>query len=228
MSCAGRVDQYGNTAHLHERDTTIAVVSRAPIEKIERWKHKMGWTFPWYSSYGSRFNFDYGVSFDDTVDDPHYNYRSAAELKAKYGLAELPSELHGTSVFLRVGERVFHTYSTYGRGTEQVGGTHYYLDMTALAARRIGRSPRAARNPLDRAPTNAQHPPRQAPDCRQTRHSIKTTVHIAPSQTVLEVPLRPGRAREQEPARLAIQRRRGSRHCQEWLLAAGLRLLIVG
>ena len=89
--CAGRVDQYGNTAHLHERDTTIAVVSRAPIEKIERWKHRMGWTFPWYSSYGSRFNFDYGVSFDDTVGDPHYNYRSAAELKAKYGLAELPA-----------------------------------------------------------------------------------------------------------------------------------------
>ena len=50
MSCAGRVDQYGNTAHLHERDTTIAVVSRAPIEKIERWKHRMGWDFPWYSS----------------------------------------------------------------------------------------------------------------------------------------------------------------------------------
>jgi len=49
-SCAGRVDQYGNTAHLHERETTIAVVSRAPIEKIERWKHKMGWDFPWYSS----------------------------------------------------------------------------------------------------------------------------------------------------------------------------------
>jgi predicted dithiol-disulfide oxidoreductase (DUF899 family) len=132
MSCAGRVDQYGNTAHLHERDTTIAVVSRAPIEQIERWKHKMGWTFPWYSSYGGRFNFDYGVSFDDTVDDPHYNYCSAAELKAKYGLAELPSELHGTSVFLRIEDRVFHTYSTYARGTEQVGGTHYYLDMTAL------------------------------------------------------------------------------------------------
>ncbi|MGO9974436.1 MAG: DUF899 family protein, partial [Solirubrobacteraceae bacterium] len=85
-----------------------------------------------YSSYGSRFNFDYGVSFDDTVDDPHYNYRSAVELKAKYGLAELPNELHGTSVFLRVEDRVFHTYSTYARGTEQVGGTHYYLDMTAL------------------------------------------------------------------------------------------------
>jgi predicted dithiol-disulfide oxidoreductase (DUF899 family) len=81
MSCAGRVDQYGNTAHLHERDTTIAVVSRAPIEKIARWKHKMGWTFPSYSSHGSRFNFDYGVSFDDTVEDPRYNYRSTAELR---------------------------------------------------------------------------------------------------------------------------------------------------
>ena len=131
MSCAGRVDQYGNIAHLHARDTTIAVVSRAPIEKIERWKHKMGWTFPWYSSYGSRFNFDYGVSFDERVQDPHYNYRSAEEWKAR-GLSTLPGELHGTSVFLRDGHRVFHTYSAYARGTEQVGGTHYYLDMTAL------------------------------------------------------------------------------------------------
>ncbi|MFZ0217099.1 MAG: DUF899 domain-containing protein [Candidatus Dormiibacterota bacterium] len=131
LSCAGRVDQYGNTAHLHERDTTIAAVSRAPIEKIERWKHKMGWDFPWYSSFGSRFNFDYGVSIDETVEDPHYNYRSAAEWQTS-GLPALPRELHGTSVFLRDGDRVFHTYSTYGRGTEQVGGTHYYLDMTAL------------------------------------------------------------------------------------------------
>jgi predicted dithiol-disulfide oxidoreductase (DUF899 family) len=131
MSCAGRVDQ-----------------SRAPIEKIERWKHKMGWTFPWYSSYGSQFNFDYGVSFDDTVDDPHYNYRSAAELKAKYGLAELPSELHGTSVFLRVGDRVFHTYSTYGRGTEQVGGTHYYLDMTALGRQEDWEEPKGRADSL--------------------------------------------------------------------------------
>ena len=52
-SCAGRVDQYGNLAHLHARDTTMAVVSRAPLEKIERWKHKNGWTFRWYSAYGS-------------------------------------------------------------------------------------------------------------------------------------------------------------------------------
>jgi predicted dithiol-disulfide oxidoreductase (DUF899 family)/membrane protein DedA with SNARE-associated domain len=131
MSCAGRIDQYGNTAHLHARDTTIAVVARAPIEKLVRWKHKMGWTDPWYSSHGSRFNFDYGVSFDDTVEHPVYNYRSAEEWQAR-GMPAPSGELHGTSVFLRVGDRVFHTYSTYGRGTEQVGGDHYYLDMTAL------------------------------------------------------------------------------------------------
>jgi predicted dithiol-disulfide oxidoreductase (DUF899 family) len=131
MSCAGRVDQYGNIEHLHERDTTIAVVSRAPIEKIERWKRKMGWTFPWYSSFGSRFNHDYGVSFDGPVEERVYNYRSAAEWQAR-GMPAPEGELHGTSVFLRVGDRVFHTYSAYGRGTEQVGGTHYYLDMTPL------------------------------------------------------------------------------------------------
>jgi predicted dithiol-disulfide oxidoreductase (DUF899 family) len=131
MSCAGRVDQFGNIAHLHERDTTIAVVSRAPIGKIERWKQKMGWSFPWYSSHGSRFNFDFGVSFDASVQDPAYNYRTAADWEAR-GMPAPQGEVHGTSVFLRDGDRVFHTYSTYGRGTEQVGGTHYYLDMTAL------------------------------------------------------------------------------------------------
>jgi len=142
MSCAGRVDQYGNTAHLHERDTTIAVVSRAPIQKIELWRHKMGWTFPWYSRHGSRFNFDYGVSFDETIDDPQYNYRSLAASLAAHAPAERPTELHGTSVFLRLADRVFHTYSTYGRGTEQVGGTHYYLEMTALGRQEDWEEPR--------------------------------------------------------------------------------------
>jgi predicted dithiol-disulfide oxidoreductase (DUF899 family) len=147
MSCAARVDQFGNIAHLHERDTTIAVVSRAPIEKIERWKQRMGWTFPWYSSYGSRFNFDYGVSFDATVDEPAYNYRSAAEWEAQ-GMPAPQGELHGTSVFLRDGDRVFHTYSTYARGTEQVGGTHYYLDMTALGRQEDWEEPKGRAHAL--------------------------------------------------------------------------------
>ena len=125
MSCAGRVDQYGNTAHLHERDTTIAVVSRAPIEKIERWKHKMGWTFPWYSSYGSRFNFDYGVSFDDTVDDPHYNYRSAAELQAKYGWATPESAIRNECVPSRRTSRLPHLLDL--RARHRAGWRHALL-----------------------------------------------------------------------------------------------------
>jgi predicted dithiol-disulfide oxidoreductase (DUF899 family) len=133
-SCAGRVDQYGNLAHLHARDTTKAVVSRAPLAKIEPFKARMGWSFPWYSAYGSDFNYDFHVTLDERVAPIEYNYRTRAEWEQD-GMPldfEQPFELHGTSCFLRDGERVFHTYSTYARGTEQVGGTHYYLDMTAL------------------------------------------------------------------------------------------------
>ncbi|HWF71908.1 MAG TPA: DUF899 domain-containing protein [Solirubrobacteraceae bacterium] len=133
-SCAGRVDQYGNLAHLHARDTTMAVVSRAPLAKIEPFKARKGWTFPWYSSYGSDFNYDFHVTLDEQVAPLEYNYRTKEEWESTGTPLdfEQPFELHGTSCFLRDGDRVFHTYSTYARGTEQVGGTHYYLDMTAL------------------------------------------------------------------------------------------------
>jgi predicted dithiol-disulfide oxidoreductase (DUF899 family) len=130
-SCSGRVDQYGNLVHLHERETTMVVVSRAPLDKIEPFKQRMGWTFPWYSSWGSDFNYDFHVTLDEAVAPVEYNYRDKAELEAA-GFTQMEGDLHGTSAFLRDGDRVFHTYSTYGRGTEQVGGTHYYLDLTAL------------------------------------------------------------------------------------------------
>ncbi len=148
-SCTGRVDQYGNLAHLHERDTTIAVVSRAPLAKIEPFRARMGWTFPWYSSFGSAFNYDFHVTLDETVAPTEYNYRDQAEL-VQAGFPSMTGELHGTSVFLRDEERVFHTYSTYGRGTEQVGGTHYYLDMTALGRQEDWEEPhgRASHAPL--------------------------------------------------------------------------------
>ena len=74
-SCSGRVEQYGNLAHLHARDTTMAVVSRAPLAKIERFKARKGWTFPWYSSYGSDFNYDFHVTLDEAVAPVQYNYR---------------------------------------------------------------------------------------------------------------------------------------------------------
>ena len=205
MSCAGRVDQYGNTAHLHERDTTIAVVSRAPIEKIERWKHKMGWTFPWYSSYGSRFNFDYGVSFDKTVDDPHYNYRSAGAIVEAHGLAELPTELHGTSVLLRVDDRVFHTYSTYARGTEQVGGTHYYLDMTALGRQEDWEEPEGRATRSARVPTRRERGPRQ--------ESADAAVHqrVAGRADHIEATTLTGSSCSQPRASRSDQARRGTR-----------------
>jgi len=148
-SCAGRVDQYGNLAHLHDRDTTIAVVSRAPLAKIEPFKQRMGWTFPWYSSFGSDFNYDFHVTLDESVAPIEYNYRDKAELE-QAGFSDMTGELHGTSVFLRDGHRVFHTYSAYGRGTEQVGGTHYYLDMTALGRQEDWEEPKdraSASNP---------------------------------------------------------------------------------
>ena len=140
-SCSGRVDQYGNLEHLHARDTTMAVVSRAPFPKLAAFKARKGWTFPWYSSYGSDFNYDFHVTLDERVAPVEYNYRSKAEWEAA-GVNGLEGELHGTSVFLRDGDRVFHTYSTYARGTEQVGGTHYYLDMTALGRQEDWEEPR--------------------------------------------------------------------------------------
>jgi predicted dithiol-disulfide oxidoreductase (DUF899 family) len=126
----------GLLEHLHTRDTTFAYVSRAPIEKIERYKAKMGWTFPWYSSYGSDFNYDFHVTLDDRVMPVEYNFRSADEFAARGEPLELGEsrtmELPGRSAFLRVDDRVFHTYSVYARGLESMGGSYYLLDETAL------------------------------------------------------------------------------------------------
>ena len=123
-SCSAGVAEFspGLFEHLHARDTTLAVVSRAPLEKIERYKESQGWTFPWYSSYGSDFNYDFNVTLDPSVAPPEYNYRPI----------DMEGELPGQSCFLRDGERVFHTYSSYARGAEMTGGSYYYLDLTAL------------------------------------------------------------------------------------------------
>ena len=125
-SCSAGADEVsrGLLDHLHVRDTTLAFVSRAPLKAIERYKARKGWTFPWYSSYGSDFNFDFHVTLDRTVAPPEYNYRSLE--------AEESTEMPGSSIFLREGDLVFHTYSSYARGAEQTGGSYYFLDMTAL------------------------------------------------------------------------------------------------
>ncbi|MEA2298222.1 MAG: hypothetical protein QOF77_1158 [Solirubrobacteraceae bacterium] len=126
----------GLRAHLAARDTTLAYVSRAPIETLERYRAARGWEFPWYSAQASDFNYDFHVTLDESVAPVEYNYRTAAEHEqagtAYYVSAEQPIEAPGTSCFLRDGNRVFHTYSTFARGAEMTGGSYYWLDLTAL------------------------------------------------------------------------------------------------
>lgn len=137
-SCTAGADEVseGLLRHLHARDTTLAVVSRAPYAKLARYKAERGWTFPWYSSYGSDFNYDFHVTLDESVAPIEYNFRTKAEHEAAgsagYVSGEQPIENPGTSCFLRDGDSVFHTYSVYARGEEALGGAYYWLDLTAL------------------------------------------------------------------------------------------------
>jgi predicted dithiol-disulfide oxidoreductase (DUF899 family) len=128
-SCSFLADGIGHLAHLHARDTTLAMVSRAPLARIEPFRQRMGWTVPWYSSFGSSFNYDFHVTLDEAVAPVEYNYRDPAELGPAW--QGWSGEMHGISAFLRRGERVFHTYSSYARGTDLVNGTYNWLDLTA-------------------------------------------------------------------------------------------------
>jgi predicted dithiol-disulfide oxidoreductase (DUF899 family) len=110
--------------HLHARDTTFVAISRAPLEKLEAFRHRMGWSFKWLSSAPSTFNFDYYASFtpDEMRDSSgFYNYRHE----------ESGPEREGASVFYRdeLGN-VYHTYSTYARGIDLLNTTYNFLDLT--------------------------------------------------------------------------------------------------
>jgi predicted dithiol-disulfide oxidoreductase (DUF899 family) len=134
-SCTAGADEMsdGLLRHLHTRDTTMVYVSRAPLAKIEAYKAKKGWTFPWYSSFGSDFNYDFHVTLDESVAPVEYNYKSQATLvAADPAWAGWSGEQPGLSCFLRVDDQVFHTYSQYARGAESTGGSYYFLDLTAL------------------------------------------------------------------------------------------------
>ena len=137
-SCTAGAEEMSNglLAHLHTRDTSFTYVSRAPLAKIDAYKQRKGWTFPWYSSYGSDFNYDFNVTLDSSVAPVVYNYRTAAEHEqagtSGYVEGDQPIEGPGRSAFLRDGDTVFHTYSVYARGLETIGGSYYVLDETAL------------------------------------------------------------------------------------------------
>jgi predicted dithiol-disulfide oxidoreductase (DUF899 family) len=133
-SCSAGAEEMaeGKIAHLHARDTTLAYVSRAPYAKIARYKDKRGWTFPWYSSHGSDFNYDFHVTLDPAVTPVQYNFRTPEQFAAAGQHVELVGEFPGRSSFLRDGDRVYHTYSVYARGLETIGGSYYLLEETAL------------------------------------------------------------------------------------------------
>ena len=119
--CSFWMDNFnGVTIHLNHRDITMAAVSRAPYSKLAAYKKRMGWSFPWLSSLGSDFNFDYGVSFTDEKAEVDYNYR-----RRPWGVTEAP----GISVFQKDGGRIYHTYSTYERGLDMLNVAYHYMDL---------------------------------------------------------------------------------------------------
>jgi predicted dithiol-disulfide oxidoreductase (DUF899 family) len=113
--CSMFVDQIGHLAHLHARDTSFALVSRAPLAKIAAYQKRMGWTIPWVSSVRSDFNVDFGVG-PETPQAGVYQ----------------DGESFGLSVFLRDGDSVFRSYFTTHRGVEALGSLWTFLDLTPL------------------------------------------------------------------------------------------------
>ena len=133
-SCTAGADEMspGHLEHLHAHGTTLVYVSRAPYPKLAAYRAERGWSFPWYSSFGTEFNYDFGVTIEPGAARASYNFRTAEEYAQRGASFELAGEFPGRSSFLRAGDRVFHTYSVYARGLETIGGSYYLLDETAL------------------------------------------------------------------------------------------------
>jgi predicted dithiol-disulfide oxidoreductase (DUF899 family) len=135
-SCSMIADHFdGSAVHLAQRDVSLMAISRAPITKLEAFKKRMGWKFNWVSSHGNDFNRDFGVQFskDELAGDKFYNF----------GTGNYPvEEAHGVSVFYKddAGE-IFHTYSTYARGCEELLGVYAILDWMPKGRDEEGMAP---------------------------------------------------------------------------------------
>lgn len=152
-------------SHLHARDTTLVVVSRGQLPKLRGYWERMGWTVPVVSSYGSAFNDDYQATIDPARGLTTYNF------VAQEG--DWAGEVPGTSVFLRDGEEMFHTYSSYARGGDALLSMYTYLDLTPWSARWTGSSrPVAAtsRSCLGSAATTSTTGAGDEPAGRLVRH----------------------------------------------------------
>ena len=137
-SCTAGTDELspGFFSHLHTRDTSYAMVSRAPLEKLESWKAKQGWRVPWYSSNDGDFSYDFGATIDASRGFDEFNHRTLDEYAAQgqetMKTADQPYDMPGRTCFLQVDGQIFRTYSQYARGLESTGGSYYFLDLTAL------------------------------------------------------------------------------------------------
>jgi predicted dithiol-disulfide oxidoreductase (DUF899 family) len=137
--CTAALDELapGTLSHLRSRDTAFAGVSRASLAKIAAYKASRGWQFDWYSSSGSDFNYDFQVTIDAAVAPPVYNYEPQS------GKADpITGEMPGFSCFLKDGDHVYHTYSTFARGGDQLGGTYPLLDLTAFGRSEVWEEPK--------------------------------------------------------------------------------------
>ena len=125
-SCSFWADNYNDViVHLNHRDVTFLTVSRAPLDKLQTYRKRMGWDFKWVSSLNNDFNWDFHVSFSPEVvekGEMYYNYR-----KVRFPSEEAP----GISVFHKDQDgNVYHTYSCYSRGLDMLNGAYHYLDLT--------------------------------------------------------------------------------------------------
>ena len=127
--CTSFGNALGDLSLLGKKDTTFAMTSRAPLEKLQDYRQRKGWNMNWLSSGDSDFNRDFGATITEVAPFDEYNYRSNAEW-AKIRGKPILGEEHGFSVFFRIGDEVYHTYSAYARGTEGIIGAYAMLDMT--------------------------------------------------------------------------------------------------
>lgn len=128
--CTGYVDSLGDLSMLAERNTSFALISRAPLAKLDAYKKQRGWDRPWYSSFGTEFNYDFHVTIDEKIAPAEYNFEDKAAHLAKGEDFFTGGEAHGLSVFFNHDDQVYHTYSCYARGVESLNDSYALLDVT--------------------------------------------------------------------------------------------------
>jgi predicted dithiol-disulfide oxidoreductase (DUF899 family) len=157
VSCSSVADGFGGiVVHLANHDVMFSAVSRAPLAKLQTYKQRMGWTFPWASSLGSDFNFDFNVSFTEAQQREggvDYNYERGGhamdatpvpppvtQLAAMSG-TDAPTysrDRPGLSAFVLEGGVVHHTYSSYARGVDSLWGMYQWLDRAPKGRNETG------------------------------------------------------------------------------------------